>query len=297
MINHKNVTIKQKLQNGDQVSILTSKTQKPKTDWINFVVTSKAKTKIKSTLREERFKEAEIGKELLKRRLKNWKIKFEDQLIDGLLKHYKFKTPVDLYYAIALGKIDVTDIKDILTDNKKEDETKKEIPEQKESIDKETETGYQGDYLIIDDKIENLDYRLAKCCSPIPGDSVFGFVTVSEGIKIHRTNCPNARQLVEKYDYRILKAQWTKDASKQSFQATIKVSGIDEMGMVSKISDLISKDLKVRMRSISLDSNDGMFEGKLKLFVDSAKHLDGLISKLKKEKGILKVVRIDSEGN
>jgi len=297
MMNHKNVTIKQQLQNGDQVSIVTSKTQKPKTDWLNFVVTSKAKTKIKSTLREEKFKEAETGKELLKRRLKNWKVKFEDQLIDGLLKYYKLKTPVDLYYAIALGKIDVTDIKDILTDNKKEDETEKEIPEQKESIEKERETSYQGDYLIIDDKIENLDYRLAKCCSPIPGDSVFGFVTVSEGIKIHRTNCPNARQLVEKYNYRILKAQWTKDASKQSFQATIKVSGIDEMGMVSKITDLISKDLKVRMRSISIDSNDGMFDGKLKLFVDSAKHLDGLISKLKKEKGILKVVRIDSEDN
>ncbi len=297
MINHKNVTIKQQLQNGDQVSIVTSKTQKPKTDWLNFVVTSKAKIKIKSTLREEKYKEAETGKELLKRRLKNWKIKFEDQLIDGLLKHYKLKTPVDLYYAIALGKIDVTDIKDVLTDNKKEEKTEKEIPEQKESIDKEKETSYQGDYLIIDDKIDNLDYRLAKCCSPIPGDSVFGFVTVSEGIKIHRTNCPNARQLVEKYNYRILKAQWTKDASKQSFQATIKVSGVDETGMLSKITDIISKDLKIRMRSISIDSNDGMFDGKLKLFVDSAKHLDGLISKLKKEKGILKVIRIDSEDN
>ena len=297
MINHKNVTIKQQLQNGDQVSILTSKTQKPKIDWINFVVTSKAKTKIKSTLREEKFKEAETGKELLKRRLKNWKIKFEDQLIDGLLKHYKLKTPVDLYYAIAIEKIDVTNIKDILTDNKKEGEKGEEIIEQKESIDQEKETSYQGDYLIIDDKIENLDYKLAKCCNPIPGDSIFGFVKVSEGIKIHRTNCPNARQLVERYNYRILKAQWTKNASKQSFQATIKVFGVDEMGMLSKITDVISKDLKVRMRSISIDSNEGMFEGKLKLFVDSAKHLDGLISILKKEKGILKVVRIDSEGN
>ncbi len=222
MINHKNVTIKQQLQNGDQVSILTSKTQKPKTDWLNFVITSKAKTKIKSTLREEKFKEAETGKELLKRRLKNWKIKFEDQLIDGLLKHYKLKTPVDLYYAIARGKIDVTDIKDALTDNKKKVKTEKEIPEQKESINQEKEISYQGDYLIIDDKIKNLDYKLAKCCSPIPGDSVFGFVTVSEGIKIHRTNCPNARQLVEKYNYRILKAQWTKNASKNRFRLLLK---------------------------------------------------------------------------
>ncbi len=297
MINHKNVTIKQKLQNGDQVSIVTSKTQKPKTDWLSFVVTSKAKTKIKSTLREEKFKEAETAKELLKRRLKNWKIKFDDQLIDGLLKHYKLKTPVDLYYAIATEKIEVTEIKDILTEPKKESVVEKEIVEKTESEDKKSESSYQGDFLIIDDKIENIDYKLAKCCSPILGDSVFGFVTVSEGIKIHRTNCPNARDLVGRYNYRILKAQWTKNASRQSFQTTIKVSGVDEMGMLSKITDVISKDLKVRMRSISIDSNDGMFDGKLQLFVDSAKHLEMLMSKLKKEKGILKVIRIDSDVN
>ena len=296
MINHKNVTIKQQLQNGDQVSIVTSKTQKPKTDWLSFVVTSKAKTKIKSTLREEKFKEAEIAKELLKRRLKNWKIKFDDQLIDRLLKHYKFKTPVDLYYSIATEKIDVTEIKDILTEPKKESVVEKEIVEKTESEDKKSES-YQGDFLIIDDKIENIDYKLAKCCSPIFGDSIFGFVTVSEGIKIHRTNCPNARDLVERYNYRILKAQWTKNASRQSFQTTIKVSGVDEIGMLSKITDVISKDLKVRMRSITIDSNDGMFDGKLQLFVDSAKHLDMLMSKLKKEKGILKVIRIDSDVN
>jgi len=296
MINHKNVTIKQQLQNGDQVSIVTSKSQKPKTDWLSFVITSKAKTKIKSTLREEKFKEAETAKELLKRRLKNWKIKFDDQLIDRLLKYYKLKTPVDLYYAIATEKIDVTEIKDILSEPKKETVVEKEIVEKTEIEDKKSES-YQGDFLIIDDKIENIDYKLAKCCSPIFGDSIFGFVTVSEGIKIHRTNCPNARDLVERYNYRILKAQWTKNASRQSFQTTIKVSGVDEIGMLSKITDVISKDLKVRMRSITIDSNDGMFDGKLQLFVDSAKHLDMLMSKLKKEKGILKVIRIDSDVN
>lgn len=297
LINHKNVTIKQQLQNGDLVSIVTSKTQKPKIDWLNFVVTSKAKTKIKSTLREEKFKEAEAGKELLKRRLNNWKIKFDDLLINKLLKHYKLKTPVDLYFAIATEKIDISQIKDILIENKKEPELEKELVDQKENINQEIKTTPQNDYLIIDDKIENFDYKLAKCCNPILGDSIFGFVTVSEGIKIHRTTCPNARQLVERYNYRILKAQWTKNAAKQSFQATIKVSGVDEMGMISKISDIISKDLKVRMRSISMDSKDGMFDGKLKLFVDSAKHLDQLMSKLKKEKGILKVTRVDTEEN
>ena len=302
MINHKNVTIKQQLQNGDQVSIITSKTQKPKTDWLNFVVTSKAKTKIKSTLKEEKFKEAEVGKELLKRRLKNWKIKFEDALIDKLLKHYKLKVPVDLYYTIAIGKIDITEIKEILLESKKDEIITPEAPETKaeekgEGKEKEQESEYKGDYLIIDNKIENVDYKLAKCCNPIFGDSIFGFVTVTEGIKIHRTNCPNARQLVERYNYRIIKAQWTKSAGKQSFQATIKIAGIDEIGMLNKITDIISKDLKVRMRSISMDSSDGIFDGKLKLFVDSAKHLDMLMSKLKKEKGILKVTRVDSDEN
>ena len=297
MINHKNVTIKQQLQNGDQVSIVTSKTQKPKSDWLNFVITSKAKTKIKSTLREERYKEAESGKELLKRRLKNWKIKFEDALIDKIVKHYKLKAPVDLYYAIATEKIDISAIKDLLTESKKEELPITEIEEKVEEQETDRKSSYQSDFLIIDNKIENVDYKLAKCCNPIFGDSIFGFVTVSEGIKIHRTNCPNARQMVERYNYRIIKAQWTKSAAKQSFQATIKVSGVDEIGMLNKITDIISKDLRVRMRSISMDSNEGMFDGKLKLFVDSAKHLDMLMSKLKREKGILKVTRVDSDEN
>jgi len=296
MINHKNVSIKQLLQNGDQVSIVTSKSQKPKTDWLSFVVTSKAKTKIKSTLREEKFKEAEVGKELLKRRLKNWKIRFEDSLIDDLVKHFKLKVPVDLYYGIATEKIDIAAVKDILTEPKQETlplESKLE----KKVIEKDDSADYKGDYLVIDDNIENVDYKLAKCCNPILGDSIFGFVTVSEGIKIHQTNCPNARQLVDRYNYRILKAQWTKSATKQSFQAIIKVTGVDDIGMLNKITDVISKDLKVRMRSVTMDSNDGMFDGKLKLFVDSAKHLEMLIFKLKKEKGILKVTRVDSDDN
>lgn len=302
-INHKNVTIKQQLQNGDQVAILTSKSQKPKTDWLNFVVTSKAKTKIKSTLKEEKFKESETGKELLKRRLKNWKIKFEDQLIDDILKHFRLKIPVDLYHAIATGKIDVADIKDLLTETKKparsaggEEVSVRDTEEQKEIIEeKEKESTHYGDYLVIDDKIENVDYKLAKCCSPIMGDSIFGFVTVSEGVKIHRTNCPNARQLIEKYNYRIIKAQWSKSATRHSFQTTIKISGIDEIGVVSKISDIISKELKVRMRSITMDSMDGMFEGRIKLFVDSTKHLEMLMAKLKKDKGILKVTRLETD--
>ncbi|MFP4024227.1 MAG: RelA/SpoT family protein [Thiohalospira sp.] len=295
-VNSKNVTIKQVLNNGDQIEIITSKTQKPKNDWLNFVVTSKAKTKIKSTLREEMFKEAEVGKELLKRRLKNWKIKFEDQLIDKLLKHYKLKVPVDLYYLIATEKIDIADIKaEIIKINKQEHSEKStEIEENTTFAEEEKTSEPQGDYLVIDDKIENVDYKLAKCCNPIYGDPIFGFVTVSEGIKIHRTNCPNARQLLERYNYRVINAQWNKSLAKKSFQTIIKVSGIDDMGIVNKISNVISKGMNIRMRSISIDSNDGMFEGQIKLFVESTKHLDMLIRKLKKEKEILKVTRVET---
>lgn len=292
-INHKNVTIKQELKNGDQIEIITSKSQKPKTDWLSFVITSKAKTKIKSTLKEEKYKEAEEGKELLKRRLKNWKIKFDDELIQDLLKHYKLKVPVDLYYALATERIDIAEVKEILTSVKENAE--QEVVKELEVEETEKTDDPSKDFLIIDDKIENVDYKLAKCCNPIFGDSIFGFVTVSEGIKIHRINCPNARQLVERYNYRIIKAQWTKAAAMRSFQATVKVIGIDEIGMLSRISDIISKDLKVSMRSITMDSSDGMFEGKIKIGVESKKHLDVLIAKLKKEKSILKVIRL--EGN
>ncbi|OFX89169.1 MAG: RelA/SpoT family protein [Bacteroidetes bacterium GWF2_33_16] len=297
-INKKNVTIKQVLQNGDQIEIITSKNQKPKTDWLNFVSTSKAKTKIKSTLREEKYKEAEAGKELFKRRLKNWKIPIDDSIVNQLVKHYKLKFPIDLYYLIATEKIDITEIKELVSKPEHEPEqptTDATTQKQDAKPVLEKESAHEPDYLIIDNKIENVDYKLAKCCSPIFGDSIFGFVTVSEGIKIHRTNCPNARQLIEKYNYRIINAKWNKSVAKKSFQTTIKITGIDEIGMLNKITDIISKDFKVKMRHITMDSNDGLFEGLLKLYVESTEHLDVLFRKLKKEKGILKVIRIDSQ--
>ncbi|MDX9696046.1 MAG: RelA/SpoT family protein [Bacteroidales bacterium] len=299
-VNKRNVTIKQVLQNGDQVEIITSKNQKPKTDWLNFVKTSKAKTKIKSTLREEKYKEAEEGKDLFNRRLKNWKIEVDDIIVNQLLKHYKLKFPIDLYYSIATKKIDIIEIKDLLI--KPENVVVSaiatpEISSQDVKPEIEKVSGHAPDYLIIDEHIENLDYKLAKCCSPIFGDAIFGFVTVSEGIKIHRINCPNARQLVQRYNYRIINARWNNAASNKSFQTTIKITGIDEVGMLNKITEIISKDMKVRMRHITMDSNDGFFEGNLKLYVEGTEHLDVLFRKLKKEKGILKIVRVDSQEN
>ncbi len=303
-INKKNVTIKQKLQNGDTVEIITSKTQSPKRDWLNFVVTSKAKSKIKHSLKEEQLKESEIGRELLIRRLKNWKIEFSEALVSKITKHYKLKNPVDFYYQLAVEKIDIADVKELLTKKKglleEEPEKVKEQEEREAAADQQKETAAEKekapeDYLTIDEKLENVDYKLAKCCNPIYGDDIFGFVTINDGIKIHRVNCPNARQMLSRYNYRVVEARWSKSAGAASFQTSIKVSGIDEVGMLNKISDIISNEMKVSMRGLQIDSNDGMFEGHIKLYVESTKHLDILIRKLKKEKGILKVVRM--EGN
>ncbi|MFO8235943.1 MAG: RelA/SpoT family protein [Bacteroidales bacterium] len=292
IVNNMNVSIKEKLKNGDRVEIITSKKQKPKVDWLNVVVTSKAKAKIKQTLKEEQSKEAETGKELLKRRLKNWKIHFSQDILNKLLKHYNMKEATDFFSALAVEKIDITEIKDILTHAEDEEQQTeksfhKEIPQQTSSG-KET-----SDYIIVDGGVKNVDYKLAKCCNPIYGDEIIGFISVNEGIKIHRVNCHNAQRLISKYNYRIIKAEWGKSIKKQSFQTRIKVSGIDEIGIVNKISDIISNNMKVRMRSISFDSNDGIFEGFINLYVEDTKHLEALIRKLKKEKAIIKVTRMD----
>lgn len=303
-INKKNVSIKQELQNGDTVEIITSKSQSPKRDWLNFVVTSKAKSKIKHSLKEEQLKESEIGRELFIRRLKNWKLEFSETLVSKITKHYKLKNPVDFYYQLAVEKIDIADVKELLTKKKglldAEAEKAKEQEEYGAAIEESKEASGEKekaleDYLIIDEKLENVDYKLARCCNPIYGDEIFGFVTISDGIKIHRINCPNARQMLSRYNYRVVEARWSKSAGEVSFQTSIKVSGIDEVGMLNKISDIISNEMKVSMRGLQIDSNDGMFEGYIKLYVESTKHLDILIRKLKKEKGILKVVRM--EGN
>lgn len=295
MVNEKNVSIRQAINNGDHIEIITSKNQKPKRDWLNFVVTSKARGKIKQALREVVNKEAEEGKERFKRRLKNWKVPYSDELVNKLVAYLKEEGPIDFFQKIATAKIDLSELKELITNEQSplyiaRPTLQEELKEKKEQHAKEKE-----DYLIIDEKIENLDYKFAKCCNPIYGDDIFGFVTVSDGIKIHRTDCPNAHELLTRYNYRVLKVKWRKSKKVASFQTTIKVSGIDELGMLNKISNVISNDLKVHMRSISIDTHDGVFDGYIKLYVESTKHLDAIISKLKKNKGVLKVVRIDGE--
>ncbi len=293
-INGKNVPIRHTLHNGDKVEIIRSKKQKAKVDWLNFVTTSKAKTKIKQTLKEEKLKEAENGKEILRRRFKNWKVEYNDASVRKVIQHFKYRDSIDFHYDIATEKLDVLSIKDIVTE-KEEVAGQKAVPIESEQVDRMLKNAVQtsNDILVIDNKIANIDYKLAKCCHPIHGDSVFGFVTRTAGISIHRMNCPNAQQLMTRYGYRVVKAQWNVASDDTRFAVTIIITGIDDLGVVSNITDVISKDLQVNMRSISVDSKDGIFEGNITLFVRDVQHLEALIMKLKKIKGITGVRRID----
>jgi guanosine-3',5'-bis(diphosphate) 3'-pyrophosphohydrolase len=294
-VNGKNVPIRYALKNGDKVEILRSKNQRPKTDWLNFVVTSKAKGKIRQALKESKLKESETGKEILKRRFRNWKIEFNDSSVRKVIQHYRYRDAIDLYFDVATEKVDLLEIKDLLTTEQKPVESRPEKIEE-EAVERlvshaSASIPDTGDFLVIDEKLANVDFKLAKCCNPIHGDNIFGFVTISSGITIHRMNCPNAQQLLSRYAYRVVKARWSQ-TDRGSFPVTLQITGLDELGIVSNISDVISKDLQVNMRSISIDSNDGMFEGSITLFVKDTQHLEALIRKLKKVKGINNIRRV-----
>jgi len=291
-VNGKNVTIKYVLQNGDHVSVIRSKNQKPKQDWLSFVITTKAKTKIKQVLNEEKTKAAAEGKEILMRRMKNWKITYGDTLIQKLLNSYSLKTAQDLYYLIATEKIELLQIKEVLLKEESIDEIPPVtiIPERES---KEQTDSQISDYLIIEDRIEGLDYKLSKCCNPVFGDTVFGFVTISEGIKIHRTSCPNAHNMMARYPYRVIAARWSKSKSSPSFVAAIKIAGIEDIGMVNKIADVIA-DHKAVVRSFNYNMADGMFEGILNIMVPNSDVLQSIMRKIQGLKGILKTSRYDN---
>jgi len=292
-INSKSVPIRHKLQNGDRIEIFTSKNQKPNLDWLNFVVTTKAQKKIRQQLNEEKVKEAENGKEIIKRRFKNWKIAYNDEVINRLLKKYKLPNALELYSLVSSEKIELSDVKDFITDGPVINE-----PEQLsvfENVDNVTKQGitkdHDKDFLTIDEDVEDIDFKLAKCCSPIRGDSIFGFVTVNEGIKIHRTNCPNAVQLIGKYGYRVVKAKWTVKSMNEVFPVDIKISGEDQTGILNSISEIIAKEMRVSVKSISLDAGNGTFSGTISLLVRDLTHLDSLMKKLSALKGIYSVHR------
>lgn len=292
-INHKLVPISHKLHSGDQVEILTSSKQHPKEDWLSFVVTAKAKSKIKTALKEQKRMLAEDGKEKLERRLRNLKVNLQTLNINDLLMFYKVPSALDLYHRIAIEAIDLKNLRDFFTEDGQPKLKTIQKPEGQTFEELVKNVRGSADMLVIGENMDKIDYKLSPCCNPIPGDDVFGFVTVSEGIKIHRTNCPNAIQLMSKHGYRIVKAKWT-GQKEIAFLAGIRITGADDVGVVNNLTRVISNELKVNMRSISIDSNEGLFEGTIMLFVHDTEHLKKLMLKLGQVNGILSVSRIDS---
>ncbi|SDL94988.1 GTP pyrophosphokinase [Daejeonella rubra] len=292
-VNHKLVPLSHKLQNGDQVEIITSGKQSPKEDWLSFVVTAKAKSKIKSSLKEEKRKIAEQGKEILERKLKSLKVTYNTDNLYKLSYYFKLSSTLDLFYNVAQGKIDVKQLKEFVASEKVVENKPEKIDNgYNEQLIKKVK-GDDNDTLLIGEDLQKLDYKLSSCCNPIPGDDVFGFVTVGDGIKIHRTNCPNAAKLMSNYGYRIVKARWNSQ-KELAFLTGLHITGIDDVGLINKITTVISSDFKVNMRSITVDTDNGIFEGSIMVYVNNTKHLDNLINKLKEVVGVTSVTRFDS---
>ena len=293
-VNGRMVPIRHVLTNGDRVEIITSKKQSPNADWLNAVVTDKAKNKIRRYLLEQDLKESEIGKGMLQRRLKNWKLPFSETVIDMLVKEFKLENSLQLYHQISTEKIDIADVKRFLTAKFGESAEKleKPIPEVIEAS-KKGQNAEIEESLSIGEDIGNVTYKLAKCCNPIPGDHVFGFVTTDGTISIHRVNCPNAKGMQQRYGYRIINVKWT-GIDENGSQATIRVFGRDVMGLLGKITKVVSEDLEVNMKNIVLNSDkEGFFEGKIVLQISDLDALEQLIGRLKAVEGIMEVNRID----
>ncbi|MBL4715134.1 MAG: bifunctional (p)ppGpp synthetase/guanosine-3',5'-bis(diphosphate) 3'-pyrophosphohydrolase [Bacteroidia bacterium] len=294
-VNHKLVPLSHRLNNGDQIEIITSKKQKPKDEWLNYVVTAKAKSRIKSSLKDEKRSQAEFGKAKLERKFKQRKLKINESNINILLSYFKVTSPLDLYYNIETGKIDLKKLDEFETKGDLLKPSRSSI-ERKESSESTTSSTKRkkSELLLIGDDLDKIDYKIANCCNPIPGDDVFGFVTVDQGIKIHRVSCPNTVELMSNYAYRIVKAKWT-NQKEIVFLTGLRITGIDDVGIINNITKVISRELKVNIRAINVDSLDGIFEGTILLFVNDTKHLDILIKDLKKIKGILTIDRLSPD--
>lgn len=292
-VNHKLVPLSHKLNNGDQVEIISSKKQKPNDAWLNFLVTSKARAKVKHALKEEKRQIAKHGKEIVDKKLKQFKFPHTDKALQEIMSFYRQPTSMELYYQVAMKKIDLKELKDFTIKAGKL--VAPILPENKLQYEEKMQqlASTNAELLIFDVSSDKIKYSLAKCCSPVLGDEVFGFITVDEGIKIHRTNCPNATEMMSKYGYRIVKTRWTKK-KELAFLTGIKVTGFDDVGLVSKVTNVISGDMKLNMQSLTMDAKDGVFEGMIKVFVHSTEQLDELFNRLRSFKEIISVTRIES---
>lgn len=294
-VNGKNVSFRTPLHSGDTVEILTASNQTPKPEWLRILVTSRARAKLRLSLKETRQKQGLYAKELLERRLKNKKLDYDEATVAHLIRKMGFKEQSDFYHQIAEGRLDPTRVLDeyqALVDQSQVKEREAESAENFEyTHPATTEAKKNDDVLIIDKSLKGIDFSLARCCHPIYGDKVFGFVTVNGGIKIHRADCPNAAEMQRRFGYRIVRAQWSGKGSSH-YDITLRVIGNDDIGIVSNITNIISKDEKIVMRSINIDSHDGLFSGNLVVQLDDKSKLNLLIKKLRTVKGVKQVIRL-----
>jgi GTP pyrophosphokinase len=295
-VNNRLMPLSYQLLNGDQLEILTSKKQKPNDEWLKFVVTARAKQKIKSSLNEERKQIASDGKEILERKFKQFNVRMNPENIQYLTNHFHVSTISELYFRIAKGKVDLSKLRELevvggMLQSQRKIQSKK--------INSGSEEGtFEGintdkDTIIIGEDFKGFDYQLARCCNPIPGDKIFGFITINSGIKIHRYNCPNAVHLMSKLAYRCLKAKWEGEQLVERI-AAIRIVGIDQLGMVNRLTEIISKQNHVNMKSISFETNDGVFEGRIKVLVYDTAQLEQLTRKFEEVEGVQRVTRWDS---
>jgi GTP diphosphokinase / guanosine-3',5'-bis(diphosphate) 3'-diphosphatase len=294
-VNHKLVPISHKLRSGDQVEIITSNKQKPSEDWLNFVVTAKARTKIKDALKEAKRAVAEEGKYTMQRKLEGIGVPMNQHNVDEIVNYYKLPSPLELYYQVAIKNIDLKELKEFKVSGDRLDmpkpvritEIRHEIPQAIPRKDAEL--------IIFGESSDKIVYNLANCCKPIPGDDVFGFVTTGKGLTIHRTNCPNAAKLLANYGHRIVKTKWAKN-KEISFLTGLKIIGLDDVGVVNKITSMISGELRINISAITIEAREGLFEGTIKLFVHDKEELEELVQNLKSLHGIHSVDRFDTEG-
>lgn len=295
-VNNRLMPLSYELQNGDQLEIITSAKQKPNEEWLKFVVSARARQKIKASLNEERKSIAQDGKEIVERKFKQFNLKMNAENITFLEKYFGIGSATELYYRIAKGKIDINKIREIEDKNgylllpTKDFQPKKELAQlsSKPAVDR------KNDVIYIGEDFKGVDYQLSLCCNPIPGDKVFGFITISQGIKIHRSDCPNAVHLQSKFAYRCIKAAWKSEILQERL-AAIRIVGIDQIGLVNRLTDIISKENKVDMKSIHFETNDGVFEGHIRVMVFDTEHLERLMGKFQEIDGVQRVTRWDLE--
>ncbi len=296
-VNHKLVPLSYKLRSGDQIEIITSNKQKPNDDWLSMVVTAKAKNKIKDALKEEKRTIAEDGKAYTQRKLEGMGAAFTQGNIEELVAYYKLPSQLDLFYKIAIRQIDLKELKDfqVLGDRLEIPRPQKPVTEVKpDGEGKPASNKKDSELIIFGESSDRIMYTLAKCCNPIPGDNVFGFVSTGKGLIIHRTNCPNAAQMMANYGHRVVKTKWAKN-KEISFLTGLRIVGMDDVGVINKITNVISGDMKVNIAALTIESGEGLFEGTVKVFVHDKEELEDLVERLKRLNGIQIVDRFDTE--